>query len=276
MAYTFGAGTGDDLTWTLQVSMGATARSGLVCGWWYPTTLTATRGLWSAGNTFGAEIDATTSEIRLRTDNTTDGQWTTTGAGLATDQWTFLAFMSTQLNTGSAAAWRVWSGTIGTAPQECTVTNAVAPSGNFTGATSFYIGNKGTGALAFQGDIDHVTVISSGAAAVAASNPFSIATNGAITDEQALFTYQRYVLPIWLGQLPTVGGRYAEDSRVAATSGAVDTSRLDLRAMPQVMRYQASVATVFSGVTPTINGATYSQNRGPRPFLDSDLYPRAA
>ena len=64
MAYTFGAATGDDITWTdTGSSWGTNGQAGLVCGWFFPTTLTATRGLFSVGTVHRIEIDATTSEI---------------------------------------------------------------------------------------------------------------------------------------------------------------------------------------------------------------------
>ena len=74
MAYTFGGATTDDITFASAITIGANSRAALICGWWYPTTLTATRKLWSANSTgiVGAEIDTTTSELRLRSDNTTD------------------------------------------------------------------------------------------------------------------------------------------------------------------------------------------------------------
>lgn len=269
MAYTFGAGTGDDITWQNQGSPGGNLSTSLICGWWYPTTLTATRGLWSTGNVFGAEIDATTDELRLRTDNTTDGQWTTTGVDLAVNNWKFIAFFNTCSNTGPAAAWRVWAGSIDSAPVECTVTNAVSPVGNFVSNSSFYLGNKGTGTLAFQGDIGDCGYLLTTTAG-ASVNPFSIAAVGAVTNTEAQFIYERFVLPFWMGQgwwqcgvLPYHGTLTVTtfDAAYACTSGLF-----------QIRRAQYSSASVFSGVTPTINGATWSQNGSPRPLLSDSPY----
>lgn len=270
MAYTFGAGTGDDITWD-QGGLGdgiLGARNGvrLVYGWWYPTTLTATRGLWSAGNTYGAEIDSTTSELRLRTDNTTDGQWTTTGVNLTTNEWKFLAFMNTNNNSGPTAAWRVWAGTISTAPTEVTVTSAVGPSGNFTGNANFYIGNKGTGTVAFQGDIENVGYLTTGTN----DGPFQIATAGTITNNEAEFAYRWFVLPLWIGQPVHVGflrGPRAQTIPISYAHIRLDTLDRAVRTL------NPSNPTVDSTITPTINGATPSLNRGPRPYQHQIIHP---
>lgn len=265
MAYTFGAGTGDDVTWTGSISLGATARASLVYGWWLPTTLTATRGLWSAGNVYGAEVDLITDELTLRTDGaTTDGQWSTTGVDLAVDEWKFIACFGTSLSGTPDMAWRVWAGTIGSAPVEVTVTNIIPQVGNFAGSAVFYLGNKGTGTVAFEGDIDEAGFIATAASATAGL-PFGLAAYGACTDTEAAFIYQRFVLPLWLGEFP----RQAIWSAIGTPS--TEHAHISLRSLPQVRR-TASSDTVLSGVAPTINGATVSQNRGPRPYNDSPTY----
>ena len=264
MPYTFGAGTGDDITFTANVSLGGNGSGGLICGWWYPTTLTATRGLWSRATIFGAEIDTTTSEIRLRTDNTTDGQWTTTGAELATQKWSFLAFFYSLNNTGPTAGWRVWMGTIDTAPVALTITQATAPVGNFaTGGGAITIGNKGTGTLAFQGDIANFGYYAT-QAANGSTNPFALATHGTVTADIENHVYRRLVLPYWLGNGWTVGGvpRLTGNFSTSATeAGFVDLDRL----VPVVERYMDNPAATNTSLVTTINGATRSLNGAPRP-----------
>jgi hypothetical protein len=267
--YTFGAGTGDDITWQNQGSFAGNLSTTLVCGWWYPTTLTATRGLWSVGNIVGAEIDSTTDELRLRTDNTTDGQWTTTGVDLVINNWKFLAFFVTCTNTGPAGAWRVWAGSVESAPVECTVTGAVSPVGNFVSNANFYLGNKGTGTLAFQGDIGDCGYLSTTTAG-ASVNPFSIATVGSVTNTEALFIYERFVLPFWLGQGWANKGRVSSHGTPTITT--FDAAYACTSNQFQVRRYQYSSAAVFSGGGPTINGATYSQNGSPRPLISDSPY----
>lgn len=261
MSLTFGGATGDDVTWTSGLTLGATTRNNLVCGWWRPTTLTATRRLWSAGTIFGAEIAAATSEIVLRTDNTTDGQWTTTGAGLTLNQWQFLAFVASINNTGPAAAWRVWSGTIDTAPIECTVTQNTAPVGNFTGSGSFTIGNAGSaGTVAFQGDIANVAVFTH-AAVVGADRPFGNAAFGAITATEAQYLYERFVLPFWLGDMtvPNFPNTIAGGSQWTMEFAALDGNAVN----QNVLTADNSGGNSF--IAATLSGAAASQLMPPRP-----------
>jgi hypothetical protein len=188
--------------------------------------------------------------------------------GLTLNQWQFLAFLVTCFNTGPAAAWRVWSGTAEAPPVEVTVTSAVAPVGNFTSGTSWYAGNKGTGTLAFQGEIEWVSFVQDGAALNNSLNRIPLAARGAITNDEAEFVYRRLVLPQWMGQV------FPPQAFGSAASGSLST--------PVLMDFggQNSVA---SGGQPsqdprrsmTINGATLSQNRGPVPIRYQPLYPNA-
>jgi hypothetical protein len=263
--WTWGAATSDDFNLTAALSMGSTVTSTLVMGWWYPTTLTATRGLWSAGSVFGAEINSTTSEIRMKTDNTTDGQWTTTGAALATDKWSFLAFLHHGSNTGPASFWDVWMGTVDTAPVKLTVTTATSPAGNHSGSTSFVIGNKGsTGTLAFQGDIAHVLMTATNVAANETMHPFSVSSyTTALTAAQALNVEERFVRPYWAGDNSVAWGG-------ARTLGTITTTSLYFPLdMPNLnVGISRNVATSLN-VTPvstSLGGPTFSQRGCPRSY----------
>lgn len=275
MAYTFGGGTGDDLTFGVGLSFGTNSNAQFVAGWWRPTTLTATRGLWSAGNVWGAEIDTTTDELRLRSDNTTDGQWTTTGVDLAVNEWKFLAFLITQTNTGPAVAWKVWAGTIDTPPVAVTVTQAVAPAGNNVGSSNFYLGNKGTGTVAFQGDIGNALVHCSGATNTAQLHPFGLAAAGVISAEAEALVLSRHVLPFWRGEVfASRGPAPASGFNTGATERM---HHISMDMLPQVRFLNRSDTTTLSGLIPTINGATYSQNREPRVLIPTDpKFPRLA
>jgi hypothetical protein len=204
MSYVFGGATGDDFNFATSGTLGGDNNIGLVCGWWYPTTLTATRKLWSCNTTgiLGAEIDATTSSLRLKTDNTTDGQWTVP-VGFAVDQWFFLAFLLATENTGVLAAWRVWVGTSDTPPTAATVTVATNPVGNFSGSGSFYIGNAGTGTLAFQGNIANIVWLSQ-TTSVQQPSPLGIATSGVIAADEELRIYNNLVRPMWSGDYSNI------------------------------------------------------------------------
>lgn len=199
MAYTFGGATTDDATVAASVAAGGNSGTLLVAGWWRPTTLTAGRTYWSAGNVLRCEVDATTSELRLVTDNTTDGQWTTSGAGVVVNKWCFLAFFGSFNNTGPAAAWRVWVGDEHTLSAAITPTQAVAPAGNFTSSGNIYAGNAGTGSVAFQGQIGWM--FAGSAANVSVIGPWGVAASGVIDAADELRAYKTWVQPLWKGRL---------------------------------------------------------------------------
>lgn len=271
MPYTFGAGTGDDISWSPGLQTGNTLVGIYVAGWWCPTTLTATRGLWSFGNTLGAEIDSTTDELRFRSDNTTDGQWTTTGVDLAVNGWKFIACFATFNNTGPAGAWRAWAGDIQNAPIAVTVTQAVAPVGNFAGSSTFYIGNKGTGALAFQGDAAHVDVIIHDAPA-GTTTVFPIAAAGAITAAEEQYLLERFVWNSWLGRYPWLQPGHSLQDRqgTAGTGAAFWHFNLDLGGVSS--GYAPNAATAANGSAIAINGATPSLRDDPRGQLNAPQY----
>jgi hypothetical protein len=260
MPFTFGGATGDDVSWTNQVVVGATNTSALAFGWWRPTTLTATRGLWSAGATVGAEIDATTDELRLRTDNTTDGQWTTAGVDMVVNEWIFLAFLLSANNT-NGAAWRVWRATLNLPVTEATVSVATARSGNFTGSSSIVVGNKGTaGTLAFQGDIAGFGVYSTTATA-SENHPLAVSSYGtAFTQAQADLVRDRLVIPAYEGRLSSVMSAHAFN----AASTQFVYWRADVASAQAMQRATASGSTF---TTLTLNGATVSGSAHPRPVL---------
>jgi hypothetical protein len=252
MSYTFGGATTDDIVATLNATAGADNRGGLIAGWWYPTTLTATRGLWSAGATFGAEIDTTTSELRLRTDNTTDGQWTTSGLGLVVNEWQFLAFLSATENTTVAGAWRVWRGTASQPPVIQTPSVAVSRSGNYTGNADLYAGNKGTGSLAFQGDIGWLVSILSASQPDIKQFP-RLAASGVITDAEAAEVERRVVYPLWEGR----PNAWEVDS---PSSYILSHYPLDQLGAPG---FQVSTSLTTFDLALTINGATWTENQPP-------------
>lgn len=202
MSRTFGGATSNNVNFVLPLTIGGTTRMALVAGWWYPTTLTAGRGYWGCGGTVGAEIGATTSEIVLRTQNaTTSGVWTTSGAGIVTNEWVFLAFFGTFLNSGSR--WRIWKGSIDTAPVQVggLATPTTAPSGNLTGQSTIALGNRGTGTtVSWIGDIGNVTVLQQGGSVASIPGPMGISSNyGTITVAEEDQLQNLYVRPIWSG-----------------------------------------------------------------------------
>jgi hypothetical protein len=225
--------------------------------------LTSTRKLWSANTSgiVGAEINTTTSELRLKTDNTTDGQWTTSGVSLAVNTWHFLAFFLTCTNTGPAGAWRVWAASGTNRPTEATVSVATSPSGNFTGSTSFFIGNAGTGSLAFQGDISRVQAYITSGTTAGAQHPFGLAAHGTVTNAEAEFIYQRFVFPAWLGH--ALRAPNASTPMASFGSGAV-TEAIYWEAYNRPYHRILGNGVGTSILEPTaFNGATFTENRPP-------------
>ncbi len=269
MSWTFGGGTGDDATLNIT-SIGASGTIFFGSCWVYPTTLTATRAIWSIGNNWTIRIDATTDELRLISDNTTDGEWTTAGVDLATNTWKFLAWMGSPLNTGPTMAWRLWAGDLITPPTEVTITGAVTPVGNFTGATSLTWGNRGSGTVAFQGSLENCVFGAFNGTISATLGPFPVAAAGTITQVEADFVRERYVLPIWQGNL------YPYEK---ATAGFPPANaglnwyvlRMD-RTVQSLMEFafRAAVGTPAGSLT-ALNGAVYSANRVPVPARESHV-----
>ena len=269
MAWTFGGGTGDDATLNIT-SSGANGTIIFGSCWVYPTTLTATRAIWSIGNNWTLRIDTTTSELRFISDNTTDGEWTTTGANLATNTWTFLAWMANPTNTGPALALRIWAGTLDTRPVEVTVTNAVAPVGNFAGATSLTWGNRGSGTVAFQGGIENAVYGSFNGTISDLVSPFAVAASGTITQTEADFVKDRYVLPIWQGNLYPYEKAF---SGLPAGSSGLFWYVLRMNRTAQSLMefaFRTTAGNPVGGLT-ALNGATASANRVPIPALDSHV-----
>lgn len=258
---------------TLANSFGATGTVFVVAGWWYPTTLTATWGLWSGSLALGSEINTTTSELRMRTDNTTDGQWTTTGVGLTVNQWKFVAWLCTTTNTGTAAAWRVWAGDELTPPTEVTVTQAVAPAGNFTGASNFYAGNMASsGSLAFRGDIGWITYLRT--TQTGTGGVFGIAAHGTITQAEANIVRDRMVLPMWQGQAVPVCFKPHHESHA---SGSLETLHIPFyagAAQDVASRISSASPTTFV-VSTQYSNIIASQRRAPVvPYGDARMLQR--
>ncbi|CAB4197159.1 hypothetical protein UFOVP1304_33 [uncultured Caudovirales phage] len=204
MAYTFGGTTGDHLTWTESASpWGITARSGIIAGWYRPTTLTAGRALWSVGGVNRAEIATTTSEIKLVLDRaTTDTEWTTTGLGLAVNQWHFVAVLQNNFNTGPVTNFRVWSSVGTDIPTAVTVAQTIAGAGNTINSTVVTAGNvSAAGATAFQGQIGRFDYVVGVSASSLIGN-----TNGSIGTENERIMFEQVVVPIWAGYFPTFYG----------------------------------------------------------------------
>lgn len=259
MSYTFGGAATDDISVTSQVQFLTDNTVSFVAGWWYPTTLTATRAYWSAGDVAGSVVGGTTSEISMITDNaTTDGVWDTASAGITVNKWWFIAWLAATENTTVPGAWRVWVGDEHNEPVQQTPTNTVTRVGNYTGSTNRTIGNLGTGSLAFQGDIGWVVTLVQNA--VSSNSPLWVETSGAIATNEADLVRERWVLPIWRGK---------PDARFCINNGGSMTFSLlhiDMTQNPAVATQYSSGTSPNERPAITINGATFSENQPPIRF----------
>ena len=262
MSWTFGGAASNDMNWATQTSVGGANTAFLVCGWWRPTTLTNPRSYFSFGNVITARVAPTTSEIQLVSDNaTTDGVWTTSGAGIAVNNWYFLAVLG--IFTTANAIWRVWKSTgVDNPPAGITVTTppTTAPSGNNAGSGTFYLGNAGTStANSFLGQIGSCSLHSVTSATV--PNPLRLTSYTALSVDEEEFIRREYVVPAWLGEpFPGVGNH-------SVYGGTPPTWQMHHFDLEQVVTPRPFVwgNSTFSpvGSPATIQGATFSQERPP-------------
>lgn len=250
MPYSFAGAVGARCQWTLSISASASTSIGVFGGWFLPSALTAGRYYWSAGNVFGSRVATTTSELEMLSANaTTGGLWTTTGAGITTDTWRYIAWLYALNNTGVVGNWRVWVGTFENAPQPVTVTQTTAPVGTFTGSTAANIGNNALSGSAIQADIADCSWGITQAAGTA--NPFGINASTTITAAEADQVYQRWILPHWDGDPLTAW---------ANRPTSLDYNYWTADNGSQMIRHNQSGA---QWVVPTLTSATPSQTGSP-------------
>lgn len=265
--YTFGAATTDDITFGTGQGALASNSTWVVFGWYLPTTLTAGRTLYSAGSTANcAVIGATTSELELLTAfSTTQGKWTTSGLGLTINVWRYIAIAISVHDTGPLMSCRVWAGSISTVPVEISVSQTTAPAGTATSSGTWYIGNKGTGSLAFQGDIDMVD-FGYGAGTGINSTLLMPAANGSITQAEADLFLALFVIPIWTGDHAAI-----DRGRGNVAQGSTAKWFIDMSASGASFGRPANISD--PEVALTINGATASKNACPRPPISRPGWP---
>lgn len=268
MPHTFGAHTGDKITFTAGDSI-TTNVAYLAWGWYLPTTLTAGRRLFSGGPTTGVQIDTTTSELHLITDGTTDDEYATTGTGLTTNQWSFVAVLGGRQGTSAVPAPRVWTGTVDTAPQAVAVSQTVAGSAFNASNSSITVGNTSNGSVSWQGDIAEFGIIIGQSSAKIA--PWHLASAGAFADDEADRICRNFVLPAWEGKLriPQYMG--------SASNVGFAFAHLMLNSNPIAVGGQVSDATTQPGLPLTLTGTTsVSQNGHPRGHSELMLQRRLA
>lgn len=264
MAYTFGAATSDRIVFNPPNSMGGFGT--FVWGWWLPTTLTAGRRFWGSGQANGAEIDTTTSQMRLkRTRATTNDEWTTSDAGLAVNKASFLAWLYSG-DTTSTFTWRAWAGSLDVPPIELTITSAVTGSGGTTDNAAIQICNTIGNNVSFQGDLLEFGHISAPGAGT--RPPLFLNALGTISNDEADLVYRRLVLPAWKDELVPPGA-------INATSTiAYGFTHIRPDLLPVGMNQQSSDATTAPPLALTITGATISANGPMRGYRRPALLPR--
>lgn len=261
MSFTFGGATTDDVSASVTNNYAASGSTLLACGWFYPTTLTAGRYYFSFANVIGLAVAATTSELTWTCDNaTTDGVWTSTTAGIVVNKWQFIAILATQSNTGPAMAVKgvVYSDDLGWV--DVTFAQTTAPVGNFTSGANFTIGNRGTGSVAFQGDIDSFFTIRK---STGPSGVLNVAASTAITAAEWDDVLAKVVRPLACGQL---------DLHVLAPNAwtaVMEVNLIDFRSTVPVRRTCNATALVIATQVPGVNGATYSANGAPQGVVPS-------
>lgn len=259
MTYVFGGATTDDANYTSGQTWGSTGAPLFAMGWWYPTTLTAARRYCGNGNQVGMRVDTTTSEIRLVMDHTTDGEWVSSGAGITTNKWWFIAFAMIAFNTGPADDAVLWVGDLENYPREVSLSVAVSPSGNVAGNTTIAVGNQGSaGSVAWQGNIaDFYSIATTNTSG--AGTPFQQETNASFGVDSEDYIWKRYVLPFWRDGHP-------ENTALRATTVVEHRQALHGGFGANFSPQLASATGAYLGAM-TLNGLTWSEIGRARPRL---------
>lgn len=176
----------------------------VVMGWWHPVTLTA-GSCYYANNGDGATISMAsgdTSEININVYcSTTNGDWTTSGAGIVADEWIHISHFFELNNTGPAADHRIWIGRMGQAPQLVTLNQNTAPAGTFQGNIASTLGNNPAQSAGFDGYIEAFEQIKYYATLPSELNGVGTAEAGTIDAIQEQHVYNTIVHPHWSGNL---------------------------------------------------------------------------
>jgi len=260
----------------LTNAVGAASSATLFAGWFLPTTLTAGRGYWSAGTIIGLEVGTTTSEVIGRIQSATNGVYTSSGAGLAINNWYFIAHYLDATNTGPNSTQKLWIGTIDSPPREVTFTQTTAPVGAFTSSTIVIFGNKGNaGTVAFQGDVGNCffatqSTNTGGPFNLLAYGPTGKDANQIATESAGLLS--NFILPWWSGETFPERGRDYSFSGTTADRFTMCAFLSDFDgavSQTTALSFQSGVGT--SVLTPTSSGTAVSRNRTPRGGIGSSL-----
>lgn len=267
MAYTI-SGTTTRVAWPSRLSPTSANVNSLTFGWWKPTSLVAGRfylGNGGSGNPVGGLLVAsTTSEINIQLPfSTVNGVFTSSGAGIAVNNWYFVAAM-TSIYASATIAARLWVGLDSGTPVEVPVTKTTSALGTATSTLSFFAGNSPNLGQNLPCLCDMVGCVVS-LNPVSGNDPFGISSLGTITQDEADGIFRNYVLPIWAGQgFAPRGGPPGDVSNASNSAAYAEVIDLD-RALPAVLYSPApNNTTVVGSIAATISGATQSLERSPR------------
>jgi hypothetical protein len=240
----------------------------MFAGWFLPTTLTAGRGYGGTGSlgNNSLRVHTTTSEFHVNVDRTTDDVWTSSGAGMVTGVWQFVAYVLSVSSAGETDL-ALWRGTLDDRPVEVSMSRSVG-SGFVASSSTGVAGNIGsTASAAFQGQAENIVYMRS-ALSAGIENLFSLESEAVITADERQFLLQRFILPIWAGEVPCLLFRQR------TVSSAQWMASLAL-VFNEGRAKQIGVRNVALNAAATVDGATFSETRGPRPKLQH-LHPYPA
>lgn len=269
MSYTVGAATSDDVTAAINAPV-QDGITGFFAGWFYPTTLTTGRYLFSF-NTSGVSINGT--ELRFIVDHaTTDGWYETSGLGFSVNSWWFIAGLWNNSSTGPSDSMKLWVGSELNAPTLRTLTQTQVPVGTVTtSVANVVLGNSAaSGVLAFQGEVGPAICGRNNWLAI--TSPFRVSAVGAVSVDDETTVYQRLVLPFWAGD------SMPRDMRSVVPNNGLYTALFmpcDIGAQTQLI----NCATIETGAAneptniATGNNSTYNGLSSPRPYTGIHTQP---
>lgn len=261
MPYTFGAVNTDDISMPVVSAVIGPTVSGLLTCWVYPTTITAGRAIFGFGNNIGRIAHSSTAneiDVILPTGGT-DGTWTSSGLSLSTNTWRFLAIAWSAV-AGPTMDVKLWAGDGVNPPVAVTITQAVAPTGTFTSASTATIGSGAASvSIAFQGDLAQFDLFTTSTAA-GANHPFGQSAYGAFSAESEALLLSRFVLPLW-------EGRYLRRNLGQIVNNTTSSQHIsvDLTPLGAAYRLVQTTSANESVAALTVNGATVSAQGCPRP-----------
>lgn len=274
MPWTLGAATSNSISFTAAGvnTITGPSKTVLVCGWFRPTTLTATRLYWSNTPTFKLAVDTTTANGRLTIDaGTTDGVYTFP-LGMVVNTWTFIAVLMVLPTAGAldVTAIKVWTGDGINPLVSRTVSQTTLMVGSVAaGTTAFFIGNDTGLTLSFQGDVDAVTVATASTSALSIIGGTQVgAVSPFISAGEALAVQNQWVEPMYRGDYDQV-----DTQRRWAGNGAPEGLVLTLP--PQGPSLTAALYWTKVPLLATVNTAAVATTRIPRPVWPRTSAPRA-